>query len=229
MWPKHKLIQGLFVAIPLIALGIILLSTRVSSKRPDTTIAVLEERESIIISSHATMEFKSLEDLIQQSDLIVHGAVSTATPARWNTPDGTLPHTVTLDTISANFIIYTDMVFEPKAILKGNVPNDQLIVRTFGGSVGKDHMTIDAEELKPSTEYVIFLAKDTGSTAQLGPRHYLVLGATQGVYEITEGRVVAQTALRGEQQRTDPAQLSDDKALAGMSMNELIRQIDQAK
>ena len=229
MWPKHKQIQGLFVAIPLIALGIIVLSTRTLSKRPDPTIAVLEEREPIIISSHTAMEFKSLEDLIQQSDLIVHGTISTANPARWNTPDGTLPNTVTLDTISADFIIYTDMVFEPKAVLQGNVPNDQLIIRTFGGSVGKDQMTIDAEELKPGTEYVIFLAKDTGSTAQLGPEHYLVFGATQGVYEITEGRVVAQTALRGEQQRTDPAQLSDDKALAGMSMDELMGQIDQAK
>ncbi len=229
MWYKTKLIRRLFVVIPLIALGIILLSTRASSNTLDTNIAMLEEREPIVISSYAAMEFKSLEDLIKHSDLIVHGAVSTANPSRWNTPDGTLPNTVTLDTISADFIIYTDMVFEPKTVLKGNSSNDQLIVRIFGGSVGKDQMTIDAEELKPGTEYVIFLAKDTSSTAQLGPEHYLVFGSTQGIYEITEGRVVAQTALRGEQQRTDPAQLRDDKALAGMSMDELIRQIDQAK
>lgn len=231
MWYKNKITQGIVFVILLAAVGLafVFVFTRAPSDSAPSAVSNTVGREPIMISSHAAIEFQSLDDLIRKSDLIVRGKVSAINPSRWNTNDGNLPDTITIDSITADFVIYTDMVFEPSAILKGTAPKDQLVIRVFGGNVGKDSMILDAEQLALGQEYVIFLSKDTGSTAQFGPDHYIVFGATQGVYEIKEDRAITQIALRGEQQRKDPTQPRDDKALAGLSIDDLVRHINQTK
>ena len=157
------------------------------------------------------------------------GIVSAINESRWNTPDGKLPPHITIENITADYVIYTDVVFTPNMVLKGSPTPDKLRIRTFGGQVGSDRMTVAAEELVPDQQYILFLVKDTGLTASVGPEHYIVFGSIQGVYEIKGDRAISQVALRGEQQRSDPAQPKDEKGLEGLLVSDLISRIRQSK
>lgn len=149
-------------------------------------------REPIIINSYASLEKMSMDDLIAKSDLIVLGQVDTVYPSRWNTSDGNLPNDVTVETISSDMIIFTDISFNISEILKGKIEHPQVRVRIFGGEVKQDRMTISGEpSLIAGQTYVLFLSPDTGLTSEIETGHFLVTGAIQGAYQIFGDKAVS--------------------------------------
>lgn len=151
-----------------------------------------ENREPIIITSYASLEKMSIDDLIAESDLIVIGWVETVHPSRWNTADGYLPDDVTVKTISSDMVIFTDIGFNISEILKGETEHSQVRIRTFGGEVGQDRMIVSGEpSLIAGQTYLLFLSPDTGLTSEIEPGHYLVTGAIQGAYQISGDKAIS--------------------------------------
>lgn len=151
-----------------------------------------ENREPIIITSYASLEKMSIDDLIAKSDLVVIGWVDTVYPSRWNTSDGNLPDNVTVETISSDTIIFTDISFHISEILKGKIEQSQVRIRIFGGEVKQDRMTISGEpSLITGQPYLLFLSPDTGLTSEIEPGHFLVTGAIQGAYQISGDKAIS--------------------------------------
>jgi len=151
-----------------------------------------ENREPIIITSYAPLEKMSIDDLIARSELVVIGRVDTVYPSRWNTSDGNLPDNVTVETISSDTIIFTDISFHISEILKGKTEQSQIRVRTFGGEVKQDRLIVSGEpSLIPGQTYLLFLFPNTGLTSEIEPGHFLVTGAIQGAYQISGDKAIS--------------------------------------
>jgi hypothetical protein len=147
-----------------------------------------KEREPLSISVGVLYEEKSLDDLIGEAEMIVIGKVDNVLPSRWSTPNGKRPS----DDEIPDYTIYTDVVFQISQSLKGERNKPSLYIRTFGGQVGQDQMTVSLEtQYKINQTYLLFLSLDQlGSTSQVGSAHYLTSGP-QGVYEIIGGKVIS--------------------------------------
>lgn len=148
------------------------------------------KRESIIINSNVSYVEMSLDTLIKEADLIVIGNVDTIYPSRWNTPNGNLPTGITVETITPDKVIFTDVNFIVGQIVKGNSEQKTVRIRSLGGMVGQDQMIVSGvASLEMGKTYLLFLVKDTGSTAEINPGHYFVSGGLQGLYQISDGKV----------------------------------------
>lgn len=161
----------------------------------------VDKRDPIIITSHGSYQEMSLDDLIAKADLIVMGDVDAIHPSRWNTPDGKLPAGTTIYTIKPDKLIFTDADFNVNQIIKGQGEQQTVHIRSLGGVVGQDRMIANSVVLEMNKTYLLFLKLDTaGSTANIVPGHYWVLGGYQGVYEISNGTA---TSVRDQWQLAD--------------------------
>jgi hypothetical protein len=154
----------------------------------------IRKRDPITIKGFGSIEEVSLDGLISESDLIVIGKVNLNLPSRWNTADGKLPESVTTRNISSKYTIFTDQLFLPNRIIKGDNQDKSLVrIRQFGGQVEQDVMTISSEaSLDVDQGYLLFLVVDTsGTTAEIDQGHYIVLGAIQGVYKIDGDKAIS--------------------------------------
>jgi len=151
-------------------------------------------REPITIEGFASIAEVSLDGLISEADLIVIGKVDSNIPSRWNTADGKRPKSVTATNISSKYTIFTDQLFLPSRIIKGEDKDKAVLrIRHFGGQVEQDVMTISGEApLEDDQSYLLFLVADTlGTTAEIDQGHYIVLGAIQGVYKIDGDKAIS--------------------------------------
>jgi len=150
-----------------------------------------EPREPIIFSgesgSYAEM---SLDDLIYEADAVVLGEFESALPSRWSTLDGKLPEGATAETVFGNLYIYTEYNFQVEDFLKGDQPESTVLIRTFGGQVGEDIMTISSNETyEIGQTYLLFLFYDPRLAKGENPGPFLVFG--QRVYTVTDGKAVS--------------------------------------
>ncbi len=140
----------------------------------------------------ASVEEMSLDDLIRRADIIVLGDVDIVDASRWNTIDGNLPDNITAKTITSKYIIYTDQVFLPQQIIKGIDNQESIRIRNFGGQVGQDIMTMSPDPtLDPKEIYLLFLVKDSTWSSENDQAHYIILGADQGLYKVSDGKAVS--------------------------------------
>lgn len=149
-------------------------------------------REPIFITGYASIEEMSLDNLISEADLIVIGEVKSTDPSHWNTEDGLLPSDITAKNINSKFAIYTDQLFLPNFIIKGET-QPSIRIRYFGGQVNQDIMTVSGEvPLETQKGYLLFLVEDVlGTTANINKGHYIVLGSNQGVYEVNNNKAIS--------------------------------------
>ncbi len=150
------------------------------------------KREPIIITSNASYIEMSLDTLIAEADLIVTGSVDTIHPSRWNTLDGKLPKGTTVNTITPDKVIFTDANLSVDQILKGQSNQRTVRIRSLGGVVEQDQMIVSGvAPLEMGNTYLLFLGRDTGSTAAIDPGHYFVRGGLQGLYEVFGGKAIS--------------------------------------
>lgn len=152
-----------------------------------------DKRDPIIITSNPSYIEMKLDYLITEADLIVIGNPNTINPSRWNTPDGKLPRGTTVNTISPNMVIFTDVIFRIEDTIKGLVNQNTVRIRSVGGMVGEDKMIVSGiASLEMGKSYLLFLGEDTtGGTANIDPGHYFVRGGLQGLYEIFGGKAIS--------------------------------------
>ncbi len=145
--------------------------------------------ETIMVS--ALLEFLSYEDLSDRSDVILIGTVKEILPSKWNTADGTRPTDDIYD-LGWHDVLYTDVMISVDGYLKNPLPEKEVIVRIQGGSDG--YVSIDVEDessFSLGERVFLYLNNDTwADTKDFGPEHFVVTGASQGKFTLTDdGRV----------------------------------------
>lgn len=148
-----------------------------------------KEQEPLSIYVGVTYVEKSLDNLIDEADLIVIGQVDTILPSRWSTFSGKRPN----DNQISDYTIYTDVIFQTSQLIKGERNTSSIYIRTFGGQVGQDQMTVSLEtQYQINKTYLLFLSlARLESTSDIGHKHYLTSGGPQGVYEIIDEKAMS--------------------------------------
>lgn len=149
-------------------------------------------REPTTIQVSGATVARDLVDFIADSDVIAIGIVEDVAPSRWSTENGRLPPGTAAESVPMNATIFTDSTFNVARVLKGEVETSRLRIRTFGGTVGDVTLTVEGDEApRAGQEYLLFLVDDTGSTATIGPTHYLALGGAYDRFEIHQGKAIS--------------------------------------
>lgn len=180
----------------IIVLLIIMARSRIA--QPLSAAALQSTREPITINSSASLIKKSPKELVVAADRIVLGTVETIYPSRWNTPDGSLPPNTTIQTLSPDTRIFTDVDVRVERNLKGPASGDVVRVRIRGGTVGQDTMLADYEpEFTVGQRVVLLLrSEDDRIAGNIGPDHYVVVGAIQGKYDIIGSDAISRSGDR---------------------------------
>jgi hypothetical protein len=149
----------------------------------------------INIAVSGELEFLSYEDLSDRSDIILIGTVKEIFPSKWNTADGTRPTDDIYD-LGLHDVLYTDVIISVGGYLKNPLPEKEVIVRIQGGSDG--YVSIDVEDessFSPGERVFLYLNNDTWADAKdFGPEHFVVTGASQGKFTLTDDGRVTQFA-----------------------------------
>lgn len=155
-------------------------------------ILISNNQAPVILGSDALLMKFSVDDMIQEAELIVIGEVVTTLPSRWNGPNGNDPKGASWEEVAHARGLFTDSLISINQILKGDIVKPVVRVRSFIGETEKVHWVSESE---PSyvikKTYLLFLAKDTGATAKVDAGDYVAVGAIQGVYEIVDGKAIS--------------------------------------
>jgi len=140
-------------------------------------------------------EVLNISYLAEKSDAILIGKVSEVLPSKWDTPDGKRPR------ILADEIIYTDAVIEVERYLKNPQFKSKIVVRTLGGTIGRDSMEVENEaNFKAGETVFVFLTKEDPFTLKIQPEHYRVVGEMYGKFRIEDGQAVREKLPADHQQ-----------------------------
>lgn len=134
------------------------------------------EPEAYTTTVHEYIPPYSLDQLLEESTLVVRGRVTEA---------------------SAPFLIrnasrtdqqtYTDYRVEAEEILRGEAVQDEITVRMEGNPQDDSVVYLDAPVLEEGKEYLLFLQKhNIGGGFHTGEDCYYIHGSRQGVYEPVE-------------------------------------------
>ena len=138
--------------------------------------------EIVSIVENGSYAMYSLEDLTNETELIVRGTVKSVSEPRWNNQENRKPNA-----ISGKDTIYKDTVFKVDKVYKGNAGLSMLEVRSFGGRTADFEIDSDMElKLNVGDEAVLFLVPDdTIYNKEKAAGHYILLGSLQAVYSIS--------------------------------------------
>lgn len=147
---------------------------------------------NVITLSNISYAHYDYETLTEKSDLIVVGNVVSAEEPKWSTEDGRQPDGVRfVESVDENGervyeyfndrepdeMIYTDIVFSVSDVLKGDIDSDEIVIRSFGGTIGFFRMEdiFNPNDFAIGEKTMLYLVKDNGSIKDIGPEHYVVL------------------------------------------------------
>ena len=154
---------------------------------------LLPNKKTLVsLGSDALLIKFSLDDMIKEADLIVIGEVKTTLPSRWNGPNGNDPKNASPEEISRARGLFTDSLISINQILKGDVKQAVVRVRSFTGETENVRWVNDSEpSYVVEKTYLLFLAKDSGATAKIDAGDYVSVGAYQGVFEIVNDKAIS--------------------------------------
>ncbi|MDA8226708.1 MAG: hypothetical protein M0T74_03215 [Desulfitobacterium hafniense] len=125
----------------------------------------------------------NLEQLTNDSELVIRGVVEKVSEPKWNNKENNTPEKLTM--LDA---IYKDVTLKVNDVLKGTPPEKKSVkVRVIGGKVGDFTVVNENQPLFTlKDEIILFLAKDnTMFNKEKTQDHYILVGSTQGLYSIT--------------------------------------------
>ncbi|WP_338102233.1 hypothetical protein [Methanolapillus millepedarum] len=154
------------------------------------------------MSSNGTFPYYSYEELSTESDLIILGKVVKKEDAKWGTPTGEQPEGVKVvesknihgDMVVDYYMnlspgegIYTDITISVEKCYKGNLEPKEVVVRSFGGTVGSFEMNygenINPQDFREGDELLLYLIEDEAiSTKDIGSKHYVFLSPMGKLY-----------------------------------------------
>jgi hypothetical protein len=146
-----------------------------------------------LITSSSLMKF-NLDGMINEANLIVIGEVKTNLPSKWRGNNGNDPKNASPEEVFEAQGLFTDSLVIVNQLLKGEIANPVVRIRTFVGETQKVRWINKSE---PSyivkKNYLLFLANDVGATSKIDPGDYVAVGAIQGVYEIVGDKAISRT------------------------------------
>lgn len=105
----------------------------------------------------------------KQATVVVIGTVQQVLPARWNTPDGGRPANPHSWESKQRDTIYTPVLVQVEAYLKGTQPQPRVFIFSNGGVVGQDSVTYGGRgnrTFREGERVVVFLNERVPSTSQ---------------------------------------------------------------
>ncbi len=164
----------IFVAV----LGIVLFALeRQKSSAPDP----------VVIQSPTVLRKMTMDEKIEESDLIVLGQVKETLPSRWNTlEDINIQKIGSQEIVNKGLGIFTDSVLEKGLVLKQTINIDSTLrVRSFQGKIEHiEFVGFSEPTFIIGKTYLMFLKKDFGATKEIDPGGFIPVNAADGVYVI---------------------------------------------
>lgn len=148
--------------------------------------------EPVTFTSSGSYRLLTIDDLINEAELIVIGEVKTTLPSRWMSPNGKELKNATPQEIFEAEGLFTDSLFSIDQILKGNSEEPVIRIRSFVGETNQVHWVDDTQpSYKQNQIFLLFLKNDNGPSANIAPGYYKSVNAIQGVYEIVVGKAIS--------------------------------------
>lgn len=175
------------ITIVLLLIIVLAVLVRVSSSEKS-------QNEPITITIHGSLEVKTIDDLINESELIIIGKVDTILPSVWKAPNGEIPENLTTSVIFKNDMsIVTDHLISIDKILKGDYEESVVRVRSFAGEIDQVRFVSSSEpSFMLEQSYLLFLIQDHGPTQIFNPGDYIPLNAIYGVYVIIDNKAISE-------------------------------------
>lgn len=127
----------------------------------------------------------SLEDLIQESTLVVRGTVSAVSE----------PFLIYGVGDNAGTLVHTDYTISVAETLRGKAPAEEITVRMEGDRADPSDIYEDYASLREGQEYLLFLWKpDRGAGFTTRGDYYYITGETEGVYEPAQAEKAGEAA-----------------------------------
>ncbi len=176
---ERNVIITSFVLVSMVLIGVIFVGNN--------------KNEPVIIKVSASLEAKTIDDLIEEAELIVIGNIKTILPSRWKSPNGNVSQNLTVDEIfQSNLSIFTDTLISIEKILKGENGEQIGRVRSFIGKIDKYQFVNSVEPYyEKGQDYLLFLHKDVGPTQIVDPGDYIAVNAIYGVYKIIDDKAIS--------------------------------------
>lgn len=146
----------------------------------------------VIVTESSSLRELSIDDKINEAELIVIGKVNTTLPSKWKKHNKKDTKEATPQEIFEGGGLFTDSIFSVDDILKGVYEEPTMRVRSFIGESEQIQWKNPSEpSFKKGQTYILFLEKDTGPTADVDPGDYISVNSNTATYEIIDGTAVS--------------------------------------
>lgn len=155
-------------------------------------LAVFTNDKPVTLYANGLLPKFSIVDIVKMSELIIIGEVDSTLPSQWISPSGSDVRNASSEEIIQARGLFTDSLISIDQILKGNILESFVRIRSFSGETQKVVWINDTEPgygIKKT--YLLFLVKDFGPTAKVDSGDYIPVGTYQGVYEIVNGKAIS--------------------------------------
>jgi len=145
------------------------------------------------IASATSYPYYSYEELRDGCSLVVSGQVISISESKWSTPDGKRPENLITEEVNEDGTprtiynlylewdeyIYTDAVFKIEAVYKGDLIEDEIVVRFLTGTADdwsiSDSAGLDIQSYEEGKTYLFFLVPCVTYAEGKIPNHYRVV------------------------------------------------------
>ena len=151
------------------------------------------QNKPVTITLNASLGEMTIDDKIEEAELIVVGEVKEILPSKWKSVNQQIPERLTpQQIIESNLSIFTDSLISINQILKGGSKEPVVRVRSFAGEINQAHFVSSSEPAyKMGQTYLLFLHKDNGPTQIVDPGDYIAVNAINGVYNIVGDKAIS--------------------------------------
>ena len=167
------------------------------------------------VQGHYSYIRYTYDELQDKSSLIVSGKMISISESKWSTPDGKMPegfgiievvnetgrYRINNATLEGNLYIYTDTVLKVETIYKGDLKEDEIVVRFFTGITddwrSSDEPGLDIQDYEEGDTYLFFLLP----LSEEFPNHYGVF-TPRGALMKQESSPISRILMNQNQEET---------------------------
>lgn len=150
------------------------------------------KEEPVTFTASASIRELTIDDKIREAQLIVIGEVTTTLPSKWRFHNEKETKNASPQEIFDAEGLFTDSIISIEQILKGDLKDPIVRVRSFRGETRQVRWEKPSEPLfKKGHLYLLFLGKDIGPSANVDPGDYVSINSNAAVYEIVDGKAAS--------------------------------------
>lgn len=151
-----------------------------------------QKKEPVTLTQSDSIETLTIDQKIEQAELIVIGRARTILPSRWLAPKGKETRNPSPEEVFRSGGLFTDTLITIDQILKGSFNQPNVRVRSY---IGEREQVRWVNSSEPSFErgqiYLVFLVKDIGPTKNVDPGDYVSVNSNRAIYKIVDGKAIS--------------------------------------